>query len=373
MKCRSIAAAVVIAVVLPTALMIPVKAAGPSPEAAVNRGVVQLLTARTAGISVRIAEDLASIIDDGATRRVLPVVGQGSLQNLTDLKLLRGIDIAILQLDVLDYARQQNLYPGIENWATYITKLYNEEFHLLARHDIETVADLANKTVKVDLPGAGTAITAARLFDLLKIPAIMTNDGQEVALEKLRKGDIAAIAFVAGKPAPIFRTLTGNDGLHFLAIPLNSAVTTAYVPAQLTAADYPALVSSDQPVDTVAVGTVLAAANLRVGSERYRNLVNFVEAFFTGFQTLLEPGHHPKWREVNIAAELRGWRRFPPADQWLQRNAPAGATPLPQDLQAIFSRFIEERQKATGGPLLTQQQTDELFRQFQLWQAGQRR
>jgi uncharacterized protein len=111
-KCRSIAAAVVIAVVLPTALMIPVQAAGISPEAAVNRGVVQLETVRAAGISVRIAEDLASIIDDGATRRVLPVVGQGSLQNLTDLKLLRGIDMAILQLDVLDYARQQNLPRG---------------------------------------------------------------------------------------------------------------------------------------------------------------------------------------------------------------------------------------------------------------------
>ena len=143
MKCRGIAAAVVIAVFLPTALMIPVKAAGTSPEAAVNRGVVQLETARGAGISVRIAEDLANLIDDGATRRVLPVVGQGSLQSLTDLKLLRGIDMAIGQLDVLDYARQHNLYPGIENWATYITKLYNEEFHLLARRDIETVADLA--------------------------------------------------------------------------------------------------------------------------------------------------------------------------------------------------------------------------------------
>jgi TRAP-type uncharacterized transport system substrate-binding protein len=328
---------------------------------------------RGAGISVRIGEDRAIIIDDGATRRVLPVVGQGSLQNVTDLKLLRGIDMAILQLDVLDYERQQNLYPGIENWATYITKLYNEEFHLLARHDIETVADLANKSVKVDLRGAGTGITTARLFELLKIPAIMTNDDQELALEELRKGDIAAIAFVAGKPAPIFRTLTGNDRLHFLAIPLNSAVIAAYVPAQLTVADYPALVSSDQPVDTVAVGTVLAAANLQVGSERYRNLVNFVEAFFTGFQTLLEPGHHPKWREVSITAELPGWRRFPPAEQWLQRNAQVAAAPLPQDLKAIFSRFITERQKATGGPLLTEQQKDELFKQFQLWQGGQRK
>jgi uncharacterized protein len=342
-------------------------------EVSVNRGVVELETTRTAGISVRIAEDLANVIDDGATRRVLPVVGKGAVENLTDLKLLRGIDMAILQTDVLDYARQQNLFPGIDSWVTYIAKLYNEEFHLLARQEIKTVADLANQQVNVDLRGAGTSITAARLFDLMKIPVTVTNDDQEVALEKLRKGEIAAIAFVAGKPAPLFHNLTGNDGFHFLAIPLNPAVTAAYVPTRLTAADYPGLVPNDQPIDTVAVGAVLLAANLQQGSERYRNLVNFVEAFFTEFQSLLEPGHHPKWREVNITAELPGWHRFPPAEQWLQRNVQVASAPNLQDLRSIFSRFIDERQQASGGPPLTQQQKDELFGQFELWQKGQLR
>ena len=371
MKRWIIAASIMIALFPTTLLGISAKPAGPAPESGVNRGVVQLETERAAGTSVRIAEDLANIIDDGATRRVLPVVGQGALQNLTDLKLLRGIDMAILQTDVLDYARQQNLFPGVEHWATYITKLYNEEFHLLARQDIETVADLANKNVKVDSRGAGTAITAAGLFGLLKIPVIMTNDNQELALEKLRKGDIAAIAFVAGKPAPIFRTLTSNDRLHFLAIPLNPTVTAAYVPAQLTAADYPSLLANDRPVDTVAVGAVLLAANLQQESERYRNLVNFVDAFFTGFPSLLDPGHHPKWREVNINAELYGWRRFPPAEQWLQRNTHVVAAPNLEDLRAIFARFLDERQKAIGGVSLSQQEKDELFGQFQAWQRNQ--
>ena len=271
----------------------------------------------------------------------------------------------------------QPVYPAasgldrIENWITYITKLYNEEFHLLARQDIKSVADLANQKVNVDLRGGGTAITAARLFDLLKIPVTTTNDDQEVALEKLRRGEIAAVAFVAGKPAPLFRNLYGEEGLHFVAIPLNDAITAAYVPTRLTTADYPGLVPGDQPVDTVAVGAVLAAANLQVGSDRYRNLVNFVEAFFTGFQSLLDPGHHPKWREVNITAELPGWRRFPPAEQWLQRNTQVAAAPNLQGLKAIFSRFIEERQQATGGAPLSQRQKDELFRQFELWQKGQ--
>src|SRR5215472_6848437 len=373
MKHRFIAAAIITSSVLNAVAAYPKTAAPLSPETAVNRGVVQLETAGAAGTSVRIAEDLANVIGDGATRRVLPVVGKGAVQNLTDLKLLRGIDMAILQSDVLDYVKQQNLFPGIEYWASYITKLYNEEFHLLGRQEIKSITDLANQKVNVDLRGAGTGITAARLFELLSLPVVAVNDDPEVALEKLRRGEIAAMAFVAGKPAPIFRGLGTNDGFHFLAIPLNPSVTASYVPTRLTAADYPGLVSQDQAVDTVAVGAVLVAANLHQGSDRYRNLVNFVEAFFTGFQSLLDPGHHPKWREVNINAELPGWRRFPPAEQWLQRNTQIASAPNLQDLRAIFSRFIDERQQASGGPPLTPQQKDELFGQFELWQKGQLR
>jgi len=165
--------------------------------AAINRGVVELETSSAAGISVRIAEDLANLIDDGTTRRVVPVVGKGSLQSLTDLKYLRGIDLAILQIDVLDYAKEQRLVPGFESSLTYITRLYNEEFHLLAGPAVKSVTELANKRVNVDLRGGGTAITASRLFDLLKIPVTVTNDSQEVALDKLRRGEIAALAFVA--------------------------------------------------------------------------------------------------------------------------------------------------------------------------------
>jgi uncharacterized protein len=369
-KCSILAASLVAAFSPMTGLAAPASTAALPDVAVANRGVVELQTGRASGISVRIAEDLANIIDDGATRRVLPVVGKGSLQNLGDLKLLRGIDLAILQTDVLDYARQANYFPGIETWVSYITKLYNEEFHLLARREVKGVGDLVNQKVNVDLRGAGTAITASRLFDLLKIAVTPTYDDQVVALERLRKGEIAAVAFVAGKPAPLFRDLYGEEGLHFLAIPLNPAVTAAYVPTRLTASDYPGLVQWDQPVDTVAVGTVLAAANLQYGSERYRNLVNFVDAFFTGFQSLLDPGHHPKWHEVNLMAELPGWRRFPPAEQWLQRNAPVAAAPNLQDLKGIFSRFIDERQRATGGAPLSQQEKDQLFGQFEQWQRG---
>src|SRR6266404_5197246 len=290
---------------------------------AVNRGVVEIETSSAAGISVRMAEDLANLVDDGATRRVVPVVGKGSLQSLTDLKYLRGIDLAILQIDVLDYAKEQRLVPGFESSLTYITRLYNEEFHLLAGPAVKSVTELANKRVNVDLRGGGTAITASRLFDLLKIPVTVTNDSQEVALDKLRRGEIAALAFVAGKPAPLFMGLKGDDGLHFLAV-----------------------------------------AELKQLQERYRNVANFVDVFFTGFQTLQTPGHHPKWQDVNLAAELPGWHRFPPAEQWLQRNMQVANAPKPDDLKAMFASFIDEHRHSAGGAPMTDKEKEDLFQQY---------
>ena len=211
MLCRTIAAGT-IAVLLLAALACPeavaVKATAPSSESLVaNRGVVELETGSSAGISVRIVEDLASIVNDGATRRVVPVVGQGSLGNIIDLKLLRGIDMAIVPTDMLDYAREQKLFPGMDTTITYITKLYNEELHLLARPEIKSIADLANRKVNIDLRDSSTAITTKRLFDLVRITVNTTNDAQEIALEKLRDGDIAAVAFVSGKPAPLFNNV----------------------------------------------------------------------------------------------------------------------------------------------------------------------
>ena len=39
--------------------------------------------------------------------------------------------------------------------------------------------------------------------------------------------------------------------------------------------------------------------------------------FFTRYKELKKSPRHPKWREMNIAAEVPGWKRFPPAKERL--------------------------------------------------------
>jgi hypothetical protein len=119
------------------------------------------------------------------------------------------------------------------------------------------------------------------------------------------------------------------------------------------------------------VAAVLVVTNLQQSPDRYRNVANFVDAFFTGFQSLLEPGHHPKWQEVNLAAEISGLRRYPPAEQWLQRNLQVAKPPNPEELLSMFTRFVDERRQSTGGTPMTQQEKQDLFQQYQRWQTGQ--
>ena len=329
--------------------------------------LIRVETGGSSGITVRLGEDIASLVDDGTTRRLIPVVGQGGVQTIADLLEGRGVDLAFVQLDVLDYARTQKLFPDLETRISYVARLNYVEFHLLARPEIVSVNDLAGQIVNVGPASGDTSITAAQLFRLLKISPVPGNDEPGLAIDKLRRGEIGAVAFVGGKPAPLLR-LADTGGLHLVPIPLTPEVVAAYVPSKLNATDYPGLVPRDAPVDTVAVVTGLFAGPVAPGSDDYRKLANLVDTVFTQFQTLLAPGHHGKWAEVNLSSQIPGWQRFAPADEWLKRNASVVAG---QDLRMIFMKFLDERAKVSGAQVMSQEQKDALFDQFRRWQSGQ--
>ncbi len=355
--------------VLATALMWVAPAAAATGNLDLTKnGVVELEAGNANGSSSRMATDLAELLDDGTTRRVVIVLGEGSLQNAMDLIELRGIDLAFVQSDVLDEAHARGLVHGVET-LSYVAKLWNSEFHLLARRDISNVNELSAQKVNFGVEGDGTGITARHLFSAIGVAVQPTNDPTGVALAKLVKGEIAAIAFVTPKPGPVFRDIDPQSGLHFLSIPAKATIAAKYAPAQLTAKDYPGLIPDGQPIDTAAIGTALMVANLAPDGTRYHTLANLVDVFFTQFPRLLEPGHQPQWRDVNLAADLPGWRRFPPAQQWLERNAPVAARQTsPTALRVMFERFLEDKLKASGSAM-TQQQKDDLFGQFEHWQS----
>jgi TRAP transporter TAXI family solute receptor len=288
-----------------------------------NAGTVGVIAGGVDGTYIRIAADLAAVLDSGETLRVIAMIGKGSLQNIQDIVLLRGVDIGIVQSDALAFARRNRLVPGADNLIQYIAKLYDEEIHILARPGISSVQDLAGQTVNVDVRGSGTAMTASLVFDALGLRVNTANDVQDVALSKLRAGEIAAMVFVAGKPARLFAGIPPDSGLRFLPIRPTAALMETYLPATLSASDYPALVPADG-VETIAVGAVMAVYAWTPGSERHRKVARFVDALHSRFDEFLRPPRHPKWREVNLAAQVPGWVRFDHAARPVVRRTEGG-------------------------------------------------
>ena len=283
------------------------------------------------GTTLALAADLAEVLDAGSKLRVLPIVGKGSMQNIADLMQMHGIDVAIAQSDVLAYAQRQHMYSGIAQSIQYITKLYDGEVHVLASKEVKTLADLAHRKVNCDVPGGGTSITAPLMFEALGIPIEVTSFDQDLALEKLKRGEIAASVWLVGKPAKLFSGVAASDNLHLLPVAATQELLANYLPSQLTHDNYPTLVAEGVPVETIAVGYVMATYAWNPNNENYRRIARFVAAFFDRFDEFQHAPRHPKWQEVSLGAEVPGWTRFPAAQEWLGQRA--RQAPRPRTLQ----------------------------------------
>ena len=339
----------------------------------VNQGTVAIISGGVNGTYIRIASDLAAVLDKGDQLRILPIIGKGSVQNITDLLYLRGIDVGIVQSDVLSFIRKENLHPNIAQRIRYVTKLYNEEVHILAGKDIAQLADLSGKRVNVDVAGSGTAMTASTLFDTLGLKIEATNFDQALAVEKVKAGEIAAMVYVAGKPTDLFRKIEAGSNLHFVPVPLTPELLEIYLPSSLAHADYPGLIADGQSTDTVAVGAVMAVYNWDPNKERYKRVAAFVDAFFNGFEEFLKAPRHPKWQEVNLAAELPGWTRFQPAQDWLDRRTTTAGTGYDIGLKSSFEEFLAFMNESGGGSrrAARTESREALFARFVEWRKRQ--
>jgi TRAP transporter TAXI family solute receptor len=331
-----------------------------------NANTVTLISGTIGGTYVQFGADLASVLDNGDEMRILPIIGRGSVQSIADILYLRGVDIGIIRADTLDYLERKGYTGSIKNQFTYITKLYNEEMHVVAPTSIKKLSDLNGKRVAIDLPNGGTFVTAITIFERLGIKPVYAYVEQRIAYEKLKRGELDAVIAVQGSPSKAVSQVKG-DNLHFVPIEYSAPLQGDYLPSVLKAEDYPLLMAPGERVDTVAVPAILAAYNWPAKTDRYRKVEHFVAAFFDKLQALQQPPFHPKWKEVVLNAPLKGWTRFPAAQEWLDQHSSQASS----DLRARFDQFI-----AAQAPVLTTrnarspEQDEALYQQFLKWQKA---
>jgi branched-chain amino acid transport system substrate-binding protein len=290
--------------------------------ARLNKNTVTMMTGTLGGTYEEIGADLATVLDDGDNLRVLPALGRGSVQGVADVLYLKGVDVGIVRADTLDYLERNGYAPNIRPQFAYITKLFNEEMHIIAPKSVDSIGALDGKTVAIGLSNGGTFVTAINVFERLGIRPHFLYIEQRVALDKLRRGEIDAVIAVEAKPVGVIGTIN-DPNLHFVPVDYSTPLQADYLPGTLTADDYPGLIPKGGRVHTISVASVLAAYNWPANTERYRRLENFVEALFTKLPQLQQPPFHPKWRDVSLNAKMPGWTRFKPAEDWLNRQVVA--------------------------------------------------
>lgn len=286
-----------------------------------KRQSLTLLAGSPGSTALQMAQDAAIVLDDEDDVRVLPIVGKGGPQNISDLLYLKGIDLAITQSDVLAALSRGELGGDVKSeQIAYVAKLCNEELHVVSRGDIGDLGELTGRAVNFGEQGSGTQFTARRVFAALGIEVREVNLSHADAMARLQRGEISAHVFLGGKPTPDALAMERTEGLRLLPITYPPSLEADYLPAKLTHADYPDLIGEGQSIDTIAVGAVLTVVNWPAKHERYQLSARFVEDLFGNLKGLREPARHAKWHEMNLPAPVPGIVQFGPAKAWLERE-----------------------------------------------------
>ena len=333
-----------------------------------NANTVSLMTGSFGSTYAQVGADLASVLDNGTNLRILPVMGRGSVQAVSDILLLRGVDAGIVRKDTLSYLDRKDFAKDIRNQFVYVAKMFNEEMHVLAPKTIASMRDLDGKTVVVDLPDSSTFVTAINVFDRLGIRPHLIYQEPRLAVDMLRRGEVDAIVAIEGKPLQWLSQINDRN-LHLVPVDYAKPLQEEYLPSKLSSADYPNLVADGSSVETIAAEAVLASYNWAPNSDRYRRLSLLVDTMFDKVAQLQRPPFHPKWKEMAPRATVSGWTRFKAAQEWLDRNMPlpagsavsaaSGAAPpppapvsapalAPQDRDPLYREFLEWRRSKAG-------------------------
>src|SRR6266852_5464896 len=286
-----------------------------------NAGTIGLAGGLLEGAPIRFATEIARVVNDGGAVHVLPIVTRGPTENVNDLLYLRGVDTAIINSNSLEEYKSQ--VPQIRQRITYLLSLFPSELHIFVRPEIKSLQDLEGKKVNFNTQGTAAAYSGPLIFSRLGLNVEKMFIPHPVALEQMRRGEIASVVFVTSKPVDAFVRGKWEEGFKFLPVEYGSKFEDYYLPTYLESTDYPNLVAKSERVATIAVPTILAAFNWRPGSERYRRVARFVDELFSRTDKLQAPGFDPKWKNVNLATRFPGLDRFQVAQEWLDRASPA--------------------------------------------------
>ncbi|MFC0340692.1 TAXI family TRAP transporter solute-binding subunit [Paracoccus niistensis] len=282
------------------------------PAAAQEEFGKAVMTGGATGTYIQIGRDLAGVMAEcGQTLDV--VESAGSLENFMAVRTRGNTQFGIVQNDVLEYLKTYSADdPAVARAIQGVRiafPLYDEEVHLVARSDIDSVADLAGKRVAIGVENSGTFLTASLVLDLTGTqPAERRKIAPADALPALKSGEIDALFYVAGAPTALFAE--GDiDGEQFHLVPItDQTLQTVYDAVTIPANTYP---FQPEEVSGIAVKALLMTFEYNPQGNSYQRqsckaVSDLSHLILTRLPQLQENGH-PKWKNVDLQDIPAGW------------------------------------------------------------------
>jgi TRAP transporter TAXI family solute receptor len=306
-------------------------AARPTPPSSVSAASVAfvadlgLITAGEGGTYHQFGFDLQRLVRPSGIKLTVHR-SKGSVDNIFALSRQRGVQMGIVQSDVLGFVAAEPGNPTLTRAARslrLVFPLYDEEVHVLGRREIGDFDDLAGARVAIGPEGSGTYLTARLLFKLAKVVPgeIVPIDGRE-ALGQLKAGRIDAMIYVGGYPLGFLKNdVTSKDRLALIPIS-NKRIFESYDAVEIPNSAYD---WQTTPVRTAAVKAVLVSNDVRGRDCDGVGLV--AQQIATGLDWLKRHGH-PKWRQVDLEYQLKGWAPSDCVRRYVGRQPAAAASGL---------------------------------------------
>ncbi|MEI7668724.1 MAG: TAXI family TRAP transporter solute-binding subunit [Pseudomonadota bacterium] len=284
---------------------------------------IGMVTGQKSGTYIAFGKDIAQeVAKDGITVNVFE--SNGSINNIERITSKEKVGLAIVQSDVLSVLGELKNPESIDiaKKMRLVAPFYDEEVHILASREIKSIEDLAGKKVLVGSEGSGSMITAANIFKLVNVkPANLYQKDLLNGMVALLNKQVDALIFVGGKPLKIFKNMeeiyNAKQGenyeklqqLHFLA--LNDVrLLKDYKSANISSKDY-SYVTEEVPTISVTALLVTYDYTMKTG-DYYKNhcdnMQKFAKSLFKRLDDLKANGH-PKWKEVDLTANISGWKR----------------------------------------------------------------
>jgi uncharacterized protein len=283
-----------------------------------------IITGSDKGTYYQFGLDLQKLVRQQADINLTVNTSKGSIENVYAVYQRPGVQLGIVQSDVLAFISRLETDPTLNKIAKktrMVFPLYNEEVHILGRRGIGDFDELTGKRVAIGREGSGTYLTARVLLQLSDVkPATTVLIDTDEALAELKAGRIDAMFYVAGYPVKLMREgVTEADQLAL--VPITSKSVLELYPA----AEIPANTYAWQPAR---VSTVAAKAVIVSFDYRFRdcdNVGRFAQILARRLDWLVQNGH-PKWKTVDLNYNLKGWEQYACVKKYLGLSS-ASATP----------------------------------------------